>query len=193
LFDFQGVNTTGANTGKVIGRRKDLAGTGTSEVLQLTDNRTLLAPGRWEFQAIPPPGYYVSRFSPAPRDGNTRPDGWNEVPVLNAAAVRVVLSGGASTMHGTVKASADPVGGAPVFLEAWDPVNRRRLIDPRETRADMRGNYRFEGLAPGSYRVVATFEHMIPDFKAMDQMGAQPVDIEAHADLQTDLELADGR
>jgi hypothetical protein len=189
-FDFQGVNTGGVNTAGVVARRKDLAGIGAPEVLQLTDNRAPLPPGRWEFSVTPPPGYFVSRFLPAARDGNARPDGWNEVLVQNFTAMRITFAGGAGTIHGIVKASGAAIGGTPVFLEGWDPVNRKRLVDVRETHADMRGNYRFEGLAPGSYRILATFEYMMPDVRAMDQAGGQAIDIEAHADLQADLELS---
>jgi hypothetical protein len=96
-------------------------------------------------------------------------------------------------IHGIVKTSGAPAGGAPVFLEGWDPVEQKRLIDLRETRADLRGNYRFDGVAPGSYRVVSTFEYLFPDSKAMDLAGARPVEIPAHTDVQTDLELYGGR
>ncbi len=92
-------------------------------------------------------------------------------------------------MHGFVKESGSPASWAPVFLEAWDPIERKRLIDLRETRADIRGNYRFEGLPPGSYRVLSTFEYLAPDPNAMDLGGALPIEIAAHTDLQTDLDL----
>ena len=44
-------------------------------------------------------------------------------------------------MHGVVKESGSPASWAPVFLETWDPIERKRLVDLRETRADIRGNY----------------------------------------------------
>jgi hypothetical protein len=183
-FNFQGV------PGRIVARRKDLSGVGESHELPLSaDNRALLAPGHWELAVIPPRGYYAARFSPAARNGNARPDGWNEFLVQRSEFVTIALSGGASSIHGIVKSSGSPAAAAPVFLETWDPVERKRLVDLRETRADMRGNYRFEGLAPGSYRILSTFEYLMPDFQAMDLAGAQPIDIAEHTDVQTDLEL----
>ncbi len=183
-FNFQG------GSAAVAIRRKDLAGFGPAQDLQLSDgNRAAIPPGRWEILAIPPAGYYVSRFQPAGRNGNPRPDGWNEIAIQRFESVTITLSGGASAVHGTVKTSGAMAGGAPVFLEGWDPVERKRLIDLRETRADLRGNYRFEGLAPGSYRVVSTFEYLFPDSNAMDVAGAQPVEVAEHTDIQADLEL----
>ena len=175
-------------------RRKDLAGVGQPQQIQLSaSNRAAIPPGRWEILAIPPAGYYVSRFLPAGRNGNSRPDGWNEVLLQRFESVTIGVSGGASSIHGMVKSSGTLAGGAPVFLEGWDPVEQKRLIDLRETRADMRGNYRFEGVAPGNYRVVSTFEYLFPDSKAMELAGAQAVDIPAHTDVQRDLELYGGR
>jgi Carboxypeptidase regulatory-like domain len=183
--NFQGVPAAGAKI-----RRKDLAGVGSTQDLVLNvNNRALIPPGRWEIAVTPPSGYYVSRFSPSGRNGNTRPDGWNEILVQRLDAITVALTGGASSMHGVVKSSGSPAAAAPVFLEAWDPIERKRLVDLHETRADMRGNYRFEGLAPGSYRVLSTFEYLEPDSNAMDLAGAQPIEIGGHTDLQTDLEL----
>jgi hypothetical protein len=53
----------------------------------------------------------------------------------------------------------------------------------------MRGEYRFEGLAPGVYRVLSTFEYQMPDSAAMDIGGARSVQVVASGDLQADLDL----
>ena len=181
-FNFPGA------AGHIIGRRKDLAGVGPAQQLLLSPtNRALLGPGRWELAAIPPPGYYASAFYPAAR--GARPEGWNEILVPRAGQITVVLSGGVSALHGVVKQSGSLVSWAPVFLEEWDPVERTRLVDLRATRADVRGNYRFEGITPGAYRVLSTTEYAAPDVKAMDLAGAQSVDVGSHTDIQTDLEL----
>lgn len=179
-----------AGSADIVVRRKDLAGVGPTHEVHLSENnRAAIPPGRWEILAIPPGGYYVSRFLPSPRNGSSRPDGWNEVMLQRFESVTITLSGGASAVHGLVKSSGAPAGGAPVFLEAWDPVERKRLIDLRETRTDMRGNYRFEGVAPGNYRVLSTFEYLTPDSNAMDAAGAIPIQIAEHTDAQTDLDL----
>jgi Carboxypeptidase regulatory-like domain len=180
-FGFQGV------PGRIIARRKDLAGVGPIQELQLSSNRALLSPGRWELAVIPPPGNYVAGFFPAAR--GSRPDGWNEIQVPRLGLVTIALSGGPSAIHGIIKESGSPASWAPVFLETWDPIERKRLVDLRETRADIRGNYRFEGIPPGSYRVLSTFEYLAPDSNAMDLGGALPIEIAAHTDVQTDLDL----
>jgi hypothetical protein len=181
-FNFQGV------AGRIIGRRKDLAGVGTVQEIPLSAaNRALLAPGRWELAVIPPAGYYAAGFYPAAP--GSRPEGWNEIQSPRTGLVTIALSGGASSLHGIVTESGSPTAWAPVFLETWDPARRTRLVDLRAARADVRGNYRFEGLAPGSYRVLSTFEYGAPDSQAMDLASAQPIDIAEHTDLQTDLEL----
>jgi hypothetical protein len=79
--------------------------------------------------------------------------------------------------------------GAPVYLEAWDPETRKRLTDLRVVRTDVRGAYRFQSLAPGTYRVLSTFEYQMPESASMDLAGAQSVRVEARNDLQMDLDL----
>lgn len=99
------------------------------------------------------------------------------------------LTAGGGSVHGIVKTLGDAVAGAPVHLEAYDPVSRRRVDDLQTTRTDLRGGYRFDGLAPGVYRVLATFEYQSPDTSAMDQASARRIEIEARTDLQLDLDL----
>jgi hypothetical protein len=184
-FEFRG----GTEPPAVIARPKDLAGTGIPQTLQLNNNRALMAPGRWELMFLPPPGFYVAQFSPAPRSGRSRPDAWNEVTIEGNSLVRVTLSDGASTLRGVVKVSGAPVTGAPVFLETWDPDTRKRLADLRSTRTGMDGSYRIESLAPGTYRVLSTFEYLAPDSDALDLASARTLKIESHTDLQLDLDL----
>jgi Carboxypeptidase regulatory-like domain len=174
-------------------RRKDLAGAGPVESVKLGARGVLpLPPGHWEFLIAPPSyGYYVSRFAPVSRDNTARPEGWNDILVGNLVFNRftVTLSNGAGAIHGTVKISSDPAGAAPVFLEAWDPVTRQRVLDLRETRTDMRGNYRFDGLPPGDYRILSTFEYAAPDPNAFDAALARSLRVESSTDPQVDLDL----
>ena len=170
-------------------RRIDLAGPGATQSMKLpAPGRILLAPGRWEIMTMPPEGYYVSRFSPS-RSSAPRPEGWNEIQVTNATRVTVTLSRGGGTLHGAVRLSGTPAPGALVFLEAWEPGTRRRVIEPRRARADTNGNYRFDGLPPGNYRILATWEYAAPDAAAMDISQPTGVRIETGVDRQLDLEL----
>ena len=173
-------------------RRKDLAGEGEPVALKPASGRAQLTPGRWEVRLVPPPGYYVSRFngSLSPRAARTRPDGWNEITVNNNGGfAQFVLSAGGGSLSGVVKDGANPAAGAPVFLEAWDPDSRQRLVELRSTRTDARGGYSFKDLAPGTYRVLATFEYRNPDPASMDTANAPSFRVEAHADQQRDLDL----
>ena len=48
---------------------------------------------------------------------------------------------------------------------------RKRLIDVRETRTDIHGQYQFQGLSPGNYRILSTFEFHAPDPATMELAG----------------------
>jgi hypothetical protein len=193
-FDLNGAPPPAISSGsmQVMARRKDLAGDGPAASLKLVNNRIPLAPGRWEFLLAPPPGYYAAGFS-GPfyvRRQEMRADGWNETTIRGAFdRIRFVLSSGPAAVHGTVKDSAEPVLGAPVYLEGYDPDGRKRLTDLRVTRTDAHGLYRFAGLAPGTYRILATFEYLMPDAAAMEAAGAKTVRVEEHGDLARDLDL----
>ena len=53
----------------------------------------------------------------------------------------------------------------------------------------MRGQYRFEGLAPGTYRILSTFEYLTPDVETMDFARALPVTIDTRNELSRDVDL----
>lgn len=176
---------------QVLARRKDLAGPAPEEPLRLAAARAELAPGPWELLVTPPPGYYVSGllgpgYNPA---ANGRPDGWNEVVISSFPAVRVSLSAGGGSLRGAVNSGGQPVPGAPVYLEAYDPSNRKRLTELRTIRTDPRGVYQFRNLPPGTYRLLATFEYQEPDAEAFDLAGARSVQIDAIGELQVDADL----
>jgi hypothetical protein len=88
-----------------------------------------------------------------------------------------------------VKNSDDPVSGAPVYLEAYDANANKRVADLRIAISDMHGRYHFDDLAPGTYRILGTFEYLSPDIETMDAAGAQLLTVDAHSDVSQDLEL----
>jgi hypothetical protein len=190
-FDIAPLPAGGSNSMQIAARRKDLAGVGPATALQLANNSAMLAPGRWEVMLTPTPGYYVSGFyGPGFGRSRTRPDGWNEFFANNGTGwVRFTLSGGPGEIHGVVKSYSDPVVGAPVYLEGYDPETRKRVADLLEVRTDNHGLYRFQGLAPGIYRVLSTFEYQRPDSAAMELAAAPSVRVEARSELQMDLDL----
>lgn len=176
---------------RVLARRIDLAGRGHETTLELKRGRTSLAFGRWELMLLPPAGQYVESVSGVAATGGSRlrPDGWNEIEARQYTVVRYGLAAGPASLRGVVRAGGEAVAGAPVYLEAYDPSSRRRLIDLKSTRSDVRGGYRFDGLAPGNYRVLATFEYQAPDAVTMDAAQATAIRIEPRGDAQSDLTL----
>lgn len=157
--------------------------------MPLLESHVMLFSGRWEIHLVPPPGFYVSGISSLGSESTSHPEAWNDITIGNFNLVKFTLTAGGGSVHGIVKTLGDAVVGTPVHLEAYDPVSRRRVMDLQTTRTDLRGAYRFDGLAPGNYRVLATFEYQAPDGVAMDQAGARQVQIEARSDLQLDLDL----
>jgi hypothetical protein len=180
---------------QVMARRKDLSGDGKAETLRLSKDLVTLLPGRWDVALAPNPRYYAESFhGPGLNPGDrARADGWNEIVVLGSPppnAVLFRLSSSPGGLHGTVTASGhEPVPGAPVYLELYDVDARKRLIDVRQTRADIQGHYQFLGLAPGNYRIVSTFEFLASDSAAMELASPRTVAIEEGRDTPLDLDL----
>src|SRR5207248_2477081 len=142
------------------------------------------------------PKYYVEGFIAPGAESveRGRADGWNEVLLIasppNLTPVSFRLSASPGALHGTVTtAGHDPVPGAPVYLDAYDVDLRKRLIDVREARTDIHGQYQFSGLAPGNYRILSTFEFQAPDPATMESAGPRMVKIEEGRDTPLDLDL----
>ena len=191
LFTFEGTAVQNGNPDsiQVLARRKDLAGPGTEQILKLDKNRAHLATGPWQIALAPDSTFYASGFSGQRNQatGNGRADGWNDF--TGGVGVRFTLSGTPGAIHGTVKSGADLVIGAPVFLESEDLDPARRITPAFTTRTDVHGQYRFSGLAPGTYRVLSSFEYLIVDPTTMAQPAAKSVVVENTHDSQQDLDL----
>lgn len=177
---------------KIQARRRDLAGPG---AVQMLDPRTqLIPPGPWELSIAPRPDYYVSDFSGPgfERSPQHPPDGWNSV-ILGSSlgnSVMFVLTSGPGSLQGTVNGpSSAAVQGAPVFLESYDPRERRRRKEIATVRTDTMGHYQFVGLAPGTYRMFSSFDYQSPDEAAMERANPREVTIEAGRAQVQDLDL----
>jgi protocatechuate 3,4-dioxygenase beta subunit len=176
---------------QILSRRKDLSGDGKPNTLRLKDGSAQLMPGRWDLSLAPTPGYVVAKFSGPRAEETGGPDGWHEISVAGNGAFPVIftLSSNPGAVHGIVKSAGDPVPGAPVYLEAYDPDRRRRLADLRTVRTDTRGRYTFAGLAPGLYRILSTFEFNAPESSDLDASGAGMFRLEEGRDEPLDLDL----
>jgi len=191
-FQFEGLPLRAVEDGtvKLLGRRKDLAGSHDTQVIKLSNRRADLVVGPWEFAVAPVDGYYVSAFS-APGSYRTKvhADGWNEAMIAGFGTVRFTFSSNPGALHGMVTDAGDPVVGAPVFIEPMDMEPARRLTDTFVTITDVHGRYHFGGLSPGHYRVLSSFEYQMPDSKIMVEANAKELQLDARSDLSQDLDL----
>ncbi len=184
VFTFTGAQGTPA----VLARRKDLAGVGPVDVLKIDNNRARLAPGPWQFALQPNPAYYASGYSASAIIGPaSRADGWNDA--ASGRSIKFTLSGSPGSVQGVVKSRGEPVVGAPVFLEQSDLEPLRRIAETSMTRTDLYGHYSFAGLAPGSYRLLSSFEYATVDSAIMSRANTQSVKIEDAHSVQQDLDL----
>ena len=188
----QGGRVMDASPIKVLYRRVDLAGEGPVETLRLTNGSASLIQGRWQLMLAPSSGYVATEFygCRGERPEGNRADGWSETTVTGPCGVHMVLSNKPGGVHGTVTMGAhEPAGGVPVFLEAYDEIAHKRVVDLRSTRTDMQGQYNFVGLAPGTYRLVSTFEYQSPLTGDIDAMRPRVFQVEEGRDQQQDLDV----
>jgi hypothetical protein len=120
------------------------------------DSEIRLAAGEYEMAVLPPGDSYVSQITPAMvRDGAYRFSTQGGGRTL----LDVAFGGPAISLAGSVAtASGDPAVGAPVFLIPLDEELRSRLGGARKAIADSDGKFRFDGLPPGRYQAVSTFQ-----------------------------------
>ena len=175
---------------RVLVRRKDLAGVGSSKEIPTAGGE--LSPGGWEVRITPPEEYYAASIT-----GRAAADpswswagGWREIHLHPTARVtlRVRLLSNPALLAGTVRQSQEPVIGAPVYLEA---IDRRGLGlgEVRTTRSDLNGQYRFSGLAPGKYRVLSSFESRGRDQSLITVAPARTLSLKEGSETPQDLEL----
>jgi hypothetical protein len=177
---------------QMMARRKELSGPGERQKIDLTTDSVRLPPGRWEFALDPLPALYASRFQTNGNPVPGRADGWNEDLIVSGTGVntvKFVLSNSPGSVQGAVTLGTQQALGAPVFLESSELEPGRRFKEPFMVRTDTRGQYRFSGLAPGEYRLLATFEYQSPTAAEFDLARAVTIKIEEARDLQKDLDL----
>jgi Carboxypeptidase regulatory-like domain len=176
----------------VFTRRTTLAGTGPS--LRIRDGMPIL-PGRWEIAVQPAADFYPVSIAVEGRDlrPGGRADGWHEflaLPGRYNVLTRIVVSAKPAGIRGKVTGpGGDRMIGAPVYLEAIHAETHKRLLDPLSTRTDARGEYRFHGLPPGTYRLLSTFDIEDPDEAMMEAARARQVQVKEAATEPLDLDL----
>jgi hypothetical protein len=111
------------------------------------------------------------------------------VDARNFAFVRIVVADKAAQINGAVTRETKPVPGAPVFLWPLAESARRSLKGYRMVIADTEGKYHFEGLPPGDYRMLATYDFTDIDETNLDEGLAITVHATESQRTQADLLL----
>lgn len=156
----------------VTGRRQDLYDSDAEQQLPL---RTTLMAGRWEISAQAGPDQYIESINNGNgmRRNNLLEQSieWFEilVEIQRPQQVRIVVSGPAGRIAGAVTKDTKGVPGAAVFLWPISETIRRSLRGYRMAIADTEGKYHFDGLPPGDYRLLATFDFTEVDEAALDE------------------------
>jgi len=140
-------------------RRREESADSPSQRVTCGENLPLL-PGRWELAAAAPPDMFVVEIRNAIAVGDSY-----DVHVNSGQAreVTIVFDSQPGTLSGKVS-TIDGVAaiGAPVFLNAVDADLRSRLGGVRMVRSNDKGEYLFNGLAPGKYEVISSFDIQDP-------------------------------
>jgi hypothetical protein len=148
-------------------RRVDLDGTGPPRAVKQRDP---IVPGHWEFQAQVSDDYYVKSIgSQFNGQSESTEDGWFGLDLGTSSQIVVTLSGRPGSVSGLVTTGGKPVAGAAVYLELFDPQLPNPRVRIGEARCDAQGNYKFSGLAPGSYRALSSFDFDPEDRLAMEK------------------------
>jgi hypothetical protein len=186
LFEDANGHAVEVPPGSLLARRKDAASEGNP--LDISTDATLL-PGRYEVTLKHDPSYCVLGIEP--RQSDARGDGWNEILLATGSknAVKFVLSLSPATVGGTVKnANGDAVAGVKVFVEPFDLEVRKRVAPMLEVTTDEKGRYSVGGLAPGVYRLLASFDYLTVDPAQMEAAEAPKITVEAGAHGTLDLQ-----
>jgi protocatechuate 3,4-dioxygenase beta subunit len=178
----------------VTGRRQDLYDAETEQQIP-TPHATLLA-GHWEMSAQAGEDKYVESIST--NRGEVRREGQPEKSVewfdifIEArynSRIRITVADKAAQITGSVTKEGKGVPGAPVFLWPTSEAGRRSLKGYRMVIADTEGKYHFEGLPPGDYRMLATYDFTEIDEASLDEGLAITIHAEASQKTSADLSL----
>jgi hypothetical protein len=178
----------------VTGRRQDLYDSGAEQQIP-TPHATLL-PGHWEMSAQAGSDKYiesiVGNYGEIRREGQPEKSvEWFDVFIAAryAGRIRITVADKAAQISGGVTKEGKAVPGAPVFLWPLAESARRSLKGYRMVIADTEGKYRFEGLPPGDYRLLATYDYTEIDESALDEGAAITIHAEESQRTQADLTL----
>ena len=178
----------------VTGRRQDLAEVESERNIDLP--QSTLTAGHWEMHAQAGPGQYietmVSYRGQVRRSLRVeRPPDWYDIflEMFSQTRIRIMVSDKPAQIAGTVTSDSKSVPGVPVFLWPATEEARRSLRGWRQVLSDTEGHYRFDGLPPGDYRVLATFDFTEVDEDAIEEAHAATVRLDASRKATVDLSV----
>ena len=99
----------------------------------------------------------------------------------------MVLVNTAGHLTGTVQADSKPVAGIPVFLWPVAESARRSLRGFVQKQSDVNGQFQFDGLPPGDYRIVASYDLTEVDEESIELARAVAVHVEKSQTAPADL------
>jgi len=173
----------------IVVRRRDLAGPGPERTL--TAERLALPPGYWQLAVRPPASHYPLAVKPdsgGPRGINREPSpDWFEFFLNFSTPIAISLSSSPAQLSGRVQLAGKPAIAAPVYLLPTAQPTRRRMNGLRIAHAAVDGSYRFDGLAPGEYRVLASFKPIDAVDETLASQQARAVTVEDGRPATLDL------
>jgi hypothetical protein len=161
------ISTNPRIAAQVEGRRWDPSGAGKWRPLS---ERELMSAGKWELRVTPPKGMYVTRID----DGTSkRKEDLYLVRIQrDDSRITIFFDKAEGAIGGTITKGRVPIDGAPVFLWSAGAEVARFY-----TAAD--GKYKFDGLAPGDYTVMSTFDCIDSTQSLIDEYNQPPIRIQS--------------
>ena len=174
----------------LIGRRVDLAEAGPE--IEIKPPQTI-PPGHWEMGAKVGPGEYVESIRGI-GGGSRRPwraersSEWFDVFIEQQhQTLFVTVADTAGHISGSVMAEKAAVAGIPVFLWPMEDTARRSLRGPARMLSDFNGHFNFDGLPPGDYRLVASYDLTEVDEEGIEMTKAPLVHVDKSQKVETEL------
>lgn len=179
----------------LFGRRVDPAGSEQARSIEIAPGTTL-APGSWEF-AVRAAGHYAQAvaggrgYSRMPGGRREQHPDWFHAYVEGGIPFRlqITLASASGGIHGRAVREGRAAPGAPVFLWPVTESARRALNGPRQILSDTEGRFRFDGLPPGEYRLLASFDVFEADDEVLEEARAPTHRVEASQTETVDLPL----
>lgn len=180
--------------GSVLMRRVDLAGVGETRELALNaSGRMVMQPGWWEIAARLPLPHYLDGVNLSGNRGSkprstAHPD-WHELLLEphGPADIYLPVAGKAGSIKALVSSEGKPVPGIPVFLWPVQAEVRRKSGGGRTAITNLNGEAEMQGLAPGDYRIMASFDYDEVDEEILEAAQAKTVALAASGNVRAEL------